>query len=98
MSQHSYDIPPEIATDLATVAGAATAAIAHGLGPTQVLYITSSGAFNVRFGAAAVAAPADTASFPAGLHKFKIKKASQAYFRLMPNANGFITYYHGSQE
>ena len=98
MNVFDYETCPGDRTPVETaiVAAASSAAIAHGCGEGQVLYIVSPVRFNIIFGASGISAPADTGSFPAGLHRFRIKRAVNTHYRVTNNATGTITAWRGS--
>jgi hypothetical protein len=84
------------AQDLTVTAATATAATSTNVPAHGGFFSVSVGvAFNIRFGGAAVADPADTAAFPAGLYQFYLSGA-QTKFKITANATGKACYWRSS--
>lgn len=85
-------------TDISLTGAAATTETATGVGPDACghwITIACGVAFNIRFGVTGMAAPADVASFPAGVYSFELNQ-NMTFFRVMPNASGGMTYWRSS--
>lgn len=83
-----FSVAPTVsnATAIDLAAAASSSALAHGGGATTEVAVVCNAAFNIRFGASDVAAPADTGCFPAGSYKFRVKKDTETHFRITANA------------
>lgn len=84
------------AQDLTCTAATATAATSTGIPAHGGFFSWSCGqAFNIRFGGSAVADPADTAAFPAGLYQMYLD-GTQTKFKITANVTGKACYWRSS--